>query len=250
MADLIISKDSAPDPVVAGELLTYTIQVSNAGPSDATGVIVTDTLPAEVSFVSASSGCIANTPIRCELGTLNAHASTIITVVVSVDVGIVGTINSAATTIGNQTDPVTSNNDTDELTTVLEKIYYINLPLIINGSIVDEPNDSCDQAHTINPNFNYSFLPDDPVDWYQFDLPSSGLLAVAVTNFKPRSGQVAVFEGDSCSSRRLVGSDGNFGETKTVDAKRQPAGHYYIFVSNDGTLNDQDPYSLLVNFTP
>jgi hypothetical protein len=35
LADLSITKADGPDPVVAGELLTYTLQVVNHGPSDA-----------------------------------------------------------------------------------------------------------------------------------------------------------------------------------------------------------------------
>lgn len=45
LADLLIEKVAAPDPVNPGETLTYTISVSNTGPMTATGVIVTDTLP-------------------------------------------------------------------------------------------------------------------------------------------------------------------------------------------------------------
>ena len=49
-ADLAITKTDSPDPVPAGAELTYTVGVSNAGPSTATGVSVTDTLPAGVDL--------------------------------------------------------------------------------------------------------------------------------------------------------------------------------------------------------
>src|SRR5260370_632429 len=52
-ADLSITK-TAPATVVAGNQLTYTITVTNNGPSNATNVIVTDTLPAGVNFLSTS----------------------------------------------------------------------------------------------------------------------------------------------------------------------------------------------------
>ena len=50
-ADLAVVKSDNPDPVVAGETLTYTLVARNNGPSAATGVRVTDTLPAEVTLV-------------------------------------------------------------------------------------------------------------------------------------------------------------------------------------------------------
>ncbi len=55
-ADLRIAKSVSPDPVVAGGTLTYTLTVTNAGPSTSTGVAITDTLPAGVSFVSSTGG--------------------------------------------------------------------------------------------------------------------------------------------------------------------------------------------------
>ena len=48
-----ITKSDSPDPVVAGETLTYTLEVTNNGPAPATGVIVVDALPAGVTFLSA-----------------------------------------------------------------------------------------------------------------------------------------------------------------------------------------------------
>src|SRR5439155_1512590 len=53
IADLVVSK-IGPATVDAAQSLTYTITVTNHGPSDATSVVVRDTLPAGVTFVSAS----------------------------------------------------------------------------------------------------------------------------------------------------------------------------------------------------
>ncbi len=46
-ADLEVTISASPDPVFAGDLLTYTITVTNHGPDDATGVLVTASGPAE-----------------------------------------------------------------------------------------------------------------------------------------------------------------------------------------------------------
>jgi len=60
--------------VTAGSPITYTVTASNNGPSAATGVVVTDTLPAGVTFVSASStqGTCTNAPgtVTCPVGGL------------------------------------------------------------------------------------------------------------------------------------------------------------------------------------
>lgn len=52
-ADLEVTLADSPDPVLAGGSLVYTATVTNAGPTDATGVLLTDLLPAGARFVSA-----------------------------------------------------------------------------------------------------------------------------------------------------------------------------------------------------
>src|SRR5258707_6036644 len=53
---LAISKADGPDPVAAGGNITYTISYSNTGNQNATGVVISDTIPANTSFVSATGG--------------------------------------------------------------------------------------------------------------------------------------------------------------------------------------------------
>ena len=67
------------DPVVAGTSFAYTVTVSNGGPSDSVGVVLTDVLPGGVTFVSAvpvqGSCSEAAGTVTCPLGTIAAGGS-------------------------------------------------------------------------------------------------------------------------------------------------------------------------------
>ena len=52
-ADLGVTKSDSADPVTVGDQFSYTVTVNNNGSDDATGVTVVDSLPSEVSYVSA-----------------------------------------------------------------------------------------------------------------------------------------------------------------------------------------------------
>ncbi|MCL5959431.1 MAG: DUF11 domain-containing protein, partial [Chloroflexi bacterium] len=84
-ADLSITNSASPNPATVGTNLTYTIDVTNNGPSPATGVTLTDTLPSGVLFRSVSSSqgsCTGMSTITCSLGSLANGASATVTVVV------------------------------------------------------------------------------------------------------------------------------------------------------------------------
>jgi uncharacterized repeat protein (TIGR01451 family) len=122
--DLEVSKSDSVDPVVAGEQLTYTIDVSNAGPDIALDVIVTDTLPAGVTYLSDTDDCdTSGLPVlACSVGTLEAGDSTSFSVTIEVAADLVynGTtsISNTATadSVGNEVDP---GDDSDTETTEL-----------------------------------------------------------------------------------------------------------------------------------
>src|SRR4029079_12064275 len=67
-ADLAITKVGAPAPYVPGSTLSYTIVVSNNGPSAVTNARVQDALPAPLAGFSWS--CAATPPSAC--GTTSA----------------------------------------------------------------------------------------------------------------------------------------------------------------------------------
>ena len=48
--DLGVVKTASPVPAIPGEELTYTVTVTNYGPSDALDLTITDNLPPEVAF--------------------------------------------------------------------------------------------------------------------------------------------------------------------------------------------------------
>jgi uncharacterized repeat protein (TIGR01451 family) len=95
LTDLGVGK-SAPAYVVASSNFDYTISVTNFGPSTASGVVVTDTLPATLTFVSATGGGTTNPVgvVNWAVGTMNANQ--VITYTLTVKAPAVGSITNIA----------------------------------------------------------------------------------------------------------------------------------------------------------
>jgi uncharacterized repeat protein (TIGR01451 family) len=121
-ADLAVTTfTDVPDPVVAGQNLTYTVVVTNNGPSPATGVRLTDfPLPANTQFVSTSAGTFdpANNRVVAELGNLAVGGTATVVIVVRPTAPAIGT--TLFNTVGasaNEADPNLTNNQTQVTTT-------------------------------------------------------------------------------------------------------------------------------------
>ncbi|MEA2568380.1 MAG: hypothetical protein QOI24_381 [Acidobacteriota bacterium] len=114
-ADLSITKNG-PAGVVAGQNVTYTIVVTNNGPSSATSVSVSDPPPANLTWVSNSGACTSNFP--CSLGTLAANATATITATYSTSPSFSGNVTNTATVSALTADPSGANNSASATTNV------------------------------------------------------------------------------------------------------------------------------------
>ncbi len=106
-ADLSVTKTNNQSLLVPGSLVTYVIDVMNAGPSGVAGARITDTLPAEL--LSATWSCVAGAGAICS--TPGSSSGSLAGVSVTLGAGshvtfsVVGVIDSGATdTVTNTVD--------------------------------------------------------------------------------------------------------------------------------------------------
>ncbi|GAC1515357.1 MAG: SBBP repeat-containing protein [Terriglobales bacterium] len=125
-ADLSITKTASPNPIKHGARLTYTIQVSNAGPGSANNVTVKDTIPSGTTFASFSTTTAQCTaPAVGGTGTLTCTSASLaiagkitVTLVVTVTGPAGSTISNTATVSATTKDPNLTNNKATVKTTV------------------------------------------------------------------------------------------------------------------------------------
>ena len=118
--DLQIQKADSPNPVNVGGTLTYTLTARNNGPSTATQVVITDSLPTTVTYLSSSStqGTCSRSGqlVTCAIGTMAAGAT--VTVTIRVRPLQPGTILNTTQIVGAQAETNTANNRDEEPTQV------------------------------------------------------------------------------------------------------------------------------------
>ena len=150
-ADLSLEISDSPDPVPAGQPFIYTVVARNDGPSDATAVVLTDTLPPSVFFdgsVPSQGNCTrSGATLTCELGSLASSASA--TVEITLRAKRARTLTNTATVSGGESDPDTADN-TDEEETLATSVFPpyprpgsatpLRIPLVMSYADCASPN--------------------------------------------------------------------------------------------------------------
>ena len=136
LPDLVVSKTAAPEPAVAGMPLTYTINVTNAGTLTATGVTISDTLPAGVSNVSVTLPPgwqqTGSNPLTFVADTLPVGMTEQFTITVNAPLTSGVITNTAA--ISSTTADFWPGSNTDAVTTtILPGASYLYLPVALNN---------------------------------------------------------------------------------------------------------------------
>ena len=147
VADLAITKTVEPlDTVGPGAPLTYTLTISNGGPSPVQTAVVTDALPDGLTGVSAA-GCdigqpqgSASTPVTCTISSLAADATT--DVVITANAPITpSVITNTASVTATVSDPDLLNNTDFVTVTVAERadlaiVKTIQPDLVVSDALV------------------------------------------------------------------------------------------------------------------
>jgi uncharacterized repeat protein (TIGR01451 family) len=127
-----------PDAVAVGSNLVLTVSITNSGPSRATGVLVTNQLPAGSAFFSAvvsQGSCNLNGDILdCDLGALDSGSGA--TIIITVQAAVSGTLVHQVTVSAMEVDVVPTDNEETIAVNALEPPGIIFSPpdlVVTNG---------------------------------------------------------------------------------------------------------------------
>jgi uncharacterized repeat protein (TIGR01451 family) len=182
--NLVVTVTDSPDPVFVGSGLTYTLTLTNRGPSTATGVFLTDILAPGVSLISSNSTfgtfSLAPTTVTINVGSLTSGAGLAATL--RVTASLAGVITNIATVTNSpaQVDLDPTSNLAFTTTTVLSPMAArLNIAPVSGGqqlqiTITAEPG----QVYTLQGSANFT-------TWstvFTGTVPSSGILKFVVAN--------------------------------------------------------------------
>lgn len=125
IADLAIDVISAPRPYIAGEAITYTVTVSNAGPGISPAVTLTPTLPAALVTPVFTPGAGAFDPATGAWTGLNlaAGSQVALTITATVEAAFTGVLRVAfAVAPAGAYDPNSANNEAEDVNSTFDPI--------------------------------------------------------------------------------------------------------------------------------
>ena len=155
-ADLSVLKTASTDSAQVGDKITYTLTASNAGPSDATNVTVTDTLPSALTNLSASTGCTTTgSEVSCTIAQLGVAEDTEFEITGTIDPSTAAeSLSNTANVAGDQHDPNPENDSSTVNTKVtgepkVELVKTAALPVDSAGDGRIGAGDTVDYTFTV-----------------------------------------------------------------------------------------------------
>ena len=133
-ADIGVTVSTPQGLLFTGQNLTYAVNVTNRGPVNATDVILTQTLPFNLNFISTTQASYSNQTgvITYNLGTVPAGGNTAFTV--TVNPAVAGVYNTTASIVEDQTDLNPADNSTTVSTAIINPAApHLSNPLFGSG---------------------------------------------------------------------------------------------------------------------
>jgi uncharacterized repeat protein (TIGR01451 family) len=126
--------DASPNE---GDTIVYTISVTNNGPNDTTGVVISDALPAGVTYVTSSAtqgNYNDGTGLWTVVGTLHDSDVATLTITATVDEGTAGqTITNVAEVSASDQLDSDSGNNSDSVDITVSRAGGVYLPIILKN---------------------------------------------------------------------------------------------------------------------
>jgi uncharacterized repeat protein (TIGR01451 family) len=225
-ADLSVVKTDNPDPVMPGDNLTYTIILTNNGPSNAQNVALTDVVPANTTFVSftdasllwtlttPSVGSTGTTIAATKVTMTNGEVATF-TLVVNVDSGASNDtlLSNTATVVSDTGDLDTSNNTSTAMTST-------GLPQIAINDVTVTEGDS----GTVDACFAVS-LSKPSMDLVTVDFETADDTATAPDDFLSDAGSLTFPVGETVQPLCV---------TVNADTLEESDEDFFVILSNPG----------------
>jgi uncharacterized repeat protein (TIGR01451 family) len=225
MVDLVVTASGAPDPVLPGGVLRYTITIENKGSAVASEVVVTDSLPIQAYFVSAlptSGTCSYESGIvTCELGNLAVLARP--EIAIAVRPTMPGTLHNAVSAASHDVvDQNPGNNTAVTTTRVSTELSDISFGEPITGVI-----------ETLDDRDEYAFTADVKDRVLLRMTPTSAGLDGDIRVYDPEGGEVC---------KRL----GLFGNPAEMRCELGAGGVYTVLVGSNGAKTTGS-YELIIH---
>ncbi len=253
-SDLEVQKTHSPDPAIAGTQLTWSLTVTNHGPDPAPDVTVTDTLPAQVDYLSNNlnppAGCTALAQVvTCNVGDLDVGKSItfkIATLVhadtVSAAGGPTSITNNASVTSGAVVDPDTSNNTVSDTA-------LVNDSADLEVTKLCKPDTTITAGSPINcsvfvdnhgPSYARRVVVDDTV------LASAGTSSITISNVSVTPGSTSCTVSPVTGGKKISCNIGSLPQQSTTQSGRVTL--TYTVSSSEG--QDVDNQALARSDTP